>query len=90
MALSGQVVTALAPGARAAVFVDNDDSGFDGTPIATNVPITSDAKGNWTAQANWDLSGLLPLPYHLYALIDDGVNPPSIPITRRPSSPSRR
>src|SRR5262249_44235401 len=74
--LSGKVVTALGANAKATLFYDGNNAGYHGTPIpgARNLPVTVDAQGNWTVSATWDLDGLLPLPYYVYAAINDGVN----------------
>ncbi|MBA4067496.1 MAG: hypothetical protein C0501_28060, partial [Isosphaera sp.] len=75
---SGKVSTALAANARATFFYDQDPSGYHGTPIdgARNLPVSVDEAGNWTVSATWDTDGLLPLPYFVYARINDGVTGP--------------
>lgn len=90
--LTGKVVTSLGSNARATLYFDSDTSGHNGTPIpgATNLPVTVDDQGNWTVQATWDMDGLLPLPYYVYASINDGVSGTvhsgySIPITPNPT-----
>lgn len=74
--LSGNVVTSLGSQARATLYVDGDNTGYDGVPLpgATNLPVTFDANGNWSLQTTWDMDGLLPVPYYVYASINDGVN----------------
>jgi hypothetical protein len=74
--LTGKVTTSLSQDARASLFFDSNRTGYHGTPIpgAQNLPVTVDDQGNWQVQANWDLDGLLPLPYYVYATINDSVN----------------
>lgn len=68
------------------LFLDDDGAGFNGVPVvgATGLPFAE------TFNANWNLSGLLPIPYQLYAVIDDGFNKPvftevySTPLTPEP------
>jgi hypothetical protein len=76
--LSGRVASSLGPNARVTLYVDRDNTGYDGTPIAgaTNLPLTVDAQGHWTVQANWNMDGLMPWQYYVYASINDGVNAP--------------
>ena len=76
--LSGRVASSLGPNARVTLYVDRDNSGYDGTPIsgATNLPLNVDAQGHWTVQADWNMDGLMPWQYYVYASINDGVNAP--------------
>lgn len=76
--LSGRVASSLGPNARVTLYVDRDNTGYDGTPIAgaTNLPLTVDAQGHWTVQANWNMDGLMPWQYYVYASINDGVSAP--------------
>lgn len=78
ISLSGKVASSLGPNARVTLYVDRDNTGYDGTPIAgaTNLPVTVDANGNWTVQVNWNMDGLMPWQYYVYASINDGVNAP--------------
>lgn len=76
--ISGKVVTSLGPNARVNLFYDTDTEGYDGSPLpnAQGLPLTVDAQGNWTTQGIWNTNGLLPLPYYLYGVVNDGVNAP--------------
>jgi hypothetical protein len=87
--LTGKVVTSLGPSARVTLFVDRDGSGYHGTPMpgAADLPIQVDSQGNWSLQANWDQTGLLPLPYYLYAVINDGTNTPQYSAYSAPYTP---
>lgn len=74
--LSGMVDNTLGPNARATLYFDNDDAGYNGTPIAgaNNLPINVASDGSWTVEGDWNMDGLLPLPHYVYASINDGVN----------------
>src|SRR5262249_49470407 len=50
--------------------------------------LTVDGQGNWTVQGTWNSSGLLPLPYYLYASVNDGVNAPVYSAYSRGVTPS--
>jgi hypothetical protein len=73
---------ALVPLATVSLFVDSDNQGYDGVPIAgaQNLPLANAQFDSQTKEyvipTTWDLTGLLPLPYYVYAVIHDGVNPP--------------
>jgi hypothetical protein len=90
--LSGRVASSLGPNARVTLYVDRDNTGYDGTPIpeATSLPVTVDAQGHWTVQVNWSMDGLMPWQYFVYASINDGVSAPvhsaySAPVTPNPA-----
>ena len=74
--VSGKADNSLAP--LVTLYYDTDRFGQDGTPIpgATNLPVTVDANGNWSITPTWDIDGLLPVPYYVYASINDTVNGP--------------
>jgi hypothetical protein len=57
---------------RISLFADSNNSGYNGTPIPglVNVPYQSNPT------LTWDPAGLLPLPYYVYAVINDGTNTP--------------
>jgi hypothetical protein len=86
VSLSGTVAPSLANGATVSLFYDTTGQGYHGTPVvgAQNLPLTGSQ-----IQANWDVTGLLPLDYYTYAVINDGVNKPvysaySGPVTPQP------
>lgn len=76
--LSGNVDEGFKNNTRVTLYVDNDGAGYDGVPVrgATNLPVTTDGQGNWTALVGWNLSGLLPTEYYVYAVVNDGSNTP--------------
>jgi hypothetical protein len=90
VSLSGRVASSLGPNARITLYVDRDNTGYDGTPIpgATNLPISVDAQGHWTVQANWNMDGLMPWQYYVYASINDGVNAPVHSAYSAPTTPN--
>ena len=69
------VENSLAVGTTATLYIDTDAQGYDGKvgPGASKVPFTYDP--GWTLPLQ--LGGLLPRPYYLYAVIDDGFNKPT-------------
>ncbi|MCS6977430.1 MAG: FG-GAP-like repeat-containing protein [Gemmatales bacterium] len=73
---------ALVPLATVSLYVDSDNQGYDGVPIAgaQNLPLANAHFDSQTKEyvipTTWNLTGLLPLPYYVYAVIHDGVNPP--------------
>jgi hypothetical protein len=75
--LKGRVTSNLGGSARVTLFRDLNPSGYHGTVVASNVPVTIDPHDptSWTATVPWDLDGLLPIPYYAYAAISDGSNP---------------
>ena len=56
--------------ATIAIYFDEDSSGFNGTLIADNLQESIDSS------YTWDTSALAERDYYLYAIIDDGINPP--------------
>jgi hypothetical protein len=72
--IKGKADSSLHP--KVTLYYDDDQDGYDGTPIpgATNVEVTPGADGSWSITRNWNTDGLLPLPYYVYASINDGVN----------------
>ncbi len=58
--------------ARVSLFYDSDDHGLDGVLIADGL-IESDG----TTHFIWDTSKVFPGTYHVYAIIDDGMNEPA-------------
>ena len=74
--LQGTVDTAFAKQTTLSLYADIDNQGYNGILIAKDIPITVDASGNFTTSANWDLTGLLPLPQYAYAVLNDGKNVP--------------
>jgi len=56
--------------ATIAIYYDEDSSGFNGTLIADNL------QENVDSSYTWDTSALAERDYYLYAIIDDGINPP--------------
>jgi hypothetical protein len=71
--------------ARVSFYVDGDAKGYDGTPIPglVNLPYQPGM------MPTWDLKGLLPVKYYVYAVINDGFNTPvhsaySNPVTPKP------
>lgn len=69
--LTGTVDAAFVNATTASVYLDTDGSGYDGTLIARGVPYKD---GKFDTSLN--LNGLLPLPYYVYAIINDGTNTP--------------
>ncbi|HPL73769.1 MAG TPA: hypothetical protein PKW18_04260 [Candidatus Sumerlaeota bacterium] len=70
--------------AEISLYFDEDNTGFDGTPIVTG--LSEDDEEN---QYVWDTARLAEGIYYIYGIINDGVNPPvmvyakgSIKITR--------
>jgi hypothetical protein len=63
---------------RVSLYVDKDNTGYDGMLIATarNLPVHPDVNGVWSMSPRWDLTGLLPGNYYVYAIINDGTNVP--------------
>ncbi len=57
--------------ASVTLFFDSDRAGFDGLPIAADLPET-DGRGQFV----WDTSGVPSGEYFVYARIDDGANGP--------------
>jgi hypothetical protein len=55
------------------LFYDTDNTGADGTLIVSG--LTEDPDGDDDRYV-WDVSGLAPGDYYVYAVIDDGWNPP--------------
>ena len=90
VSLAGKVASSLGPNARVTLYVDRDNSGYDGTPIpgASNLPINVDAQGNWTVQADWNMDGLMPWQYYVYASINDGVSAPVHSAYSQPATPN--
>lgn len=76
--MMGKVVSTLGPDARVTLFVDSDNQGYDGKILssAANLPITVNSDGVWSLDETWNQSGLIPLPYYVYAVINDGTNTP--------------
>lgn len=74
-----QAGAAVQAGTTITLYADQDAMGYDGIPVGTATMPAADA-GNPGAQTpvNIDASfrGLLPIRYHLYAVIDDGTNAP--------------
>lgn len=58
------------PGATVSFYYDTDDSGEDGPLIATDGSVGNDQS------FLWDTTGVAAGTYHLYAKVDDGINPP--------------
>lgn len=86
---------ALVPLTTVSLYLDFDDQGYDGIPIvgAQNLPLANAQYDPQTKEyvipTTWDLTGLLPLPHYVYAVIHDTVNPPitsaySGPVTPQP------
>ncbi len=61
--------------ATISIYYDTDDSGENGTLIASGLAEDLDGAGD---QYTWDISGLPEGNYYIYAVIDDGVNPPVV------------
>ena len=57
--------------AKISLFYDNDPEGCDGTTITTGI-----SEDDETDSYVWDLTGLPTGIYWIYAIIDDGINPP--------------
>jgi hypothetical protein len=86
--LAGTVAPALADQVKLSLHLDDDNQGYDGVLIADAIPHQVDSAGNVTASTSWDLSGLLPVPYYTYAVINDGTNPPVFSAYADPVTPS--
>ncbi|MBA4067657.1 MAG: hypothetical protein C0501_28925 [Isosphaera sp.] len=76
LTLTGQADSNLRP--QVTLYIDGDGEGYDGTPVpgAIGLPVTFGTGGNWSVTATLNLDGLLPLPYFVYASVNDGVNGP--------------
>ncbi|HXG13468.1 MAG TPA: SdrD B-like domain-containing protein [Gemmataceae bacterium] len=59
--------------ATVSLFYDYDGAGYDGTPIPGLQSIPYRSLG---ATVPWNLTGLLPVPHYVYAVINDGTNVP--------------
>ena len=62
------------------LYYDYDQAGYSGTLITTISPLASGSSyfASTTATYAWDVSDLPATPLYLYALINDGVNPPQL------------
>jgi Ca2+-binding RTX toxin-like protein len=65
--------------AKISLFYDTDGRGTDGILIADNLNET-DGSGNYT----WDVSNLPAGTYYIYAVIEDGENPPIYEYVQKP------
>jgi hypothetical protein len=74
LTLTGMADSNLRP--EVTLYIDGDGAGYDGTPVpgAVSLPVTFGTDGNWSVAATLNLDGLLPLPYFVYASVNDGVN----------------
>jgi predicted phosphodiesterase len=54
--------------ATISLFLDDDDTGLNGTPIATGIP------EDGTRHFDWQVSGIAPGSYYIYATISDGTH----------------
>ncbi len=59
--------------ATISLYYDVDNSGADGILIAENIPVAPDGSSD---EYNWNISTLTSGSYYLYAVIEDGINPP--------------
>lgn len=57
------------PGTTADLYVDNNGGGFDGTRIASAIPVA-----NGVNTFNWNASGLPAGTYHVYVIMSDGTH----------------
>ncbi|MHC5536888.1 FG-GAP-like repeat-containing protein [Singulisphaera rosea] len=82
-----QVASTLASNATVSIYIAPYNSSlgtaqaFNGTLLAQNIPLNdattnSNSMNEYTATATVDLSGLLPIQYYLYAVVNDGTNTP--------------
>jgi hypothetical protein len=79
VSMKGTVDQAFASVGTVNFYLDyEDDGGYDGVPVAgaQDLPLQPAGSGTYTVTAPVNLSGLLPLPYYVYAVINDGTNTP--------------
>ncbi len=76
LSIAGFADKALESGTVVDVYLDRDDTGYDGRLLQKGVSLTFNDSGNFTATTDLDIGDLFSGTYHLYLVIDDGVNTP--------------
>src|SRR5690606_32196529 len=72
--ISGYADPAFTSDVRIDLYVDTDDTGYDGVLLQSKVPATFAAAGDFTGTTGADISGLFSGTYFLYLVINDGTN----------------
>jgi hypothetical protein len=74
--VSGSVSPAFAQASTVDLYLDTDNSGYDGRILERGVPLTIDSGGKITATAQGLIGDLPSGDYYAYAVISDGTNTP--------------